>query len=186
MGIGGWLRALEVVGGLARRGADREPNAGVLAPFETHLLGFAIGAIKKAFDRDSDRMALERQHLEAERARAEAALRLEWLRQEADRRFTEARLVAGLAFGVWIASAILGVTLAGGYALLAKVLLASAWTALIGSMAIAMIEYRRVTSWVTVAATSPTDPPARTLVAIALSLLIAGFALSSASLLAAL
>lgn len=186
MGAAGWLRVFDIVGGLARRAPDRDDTPGPLAQAEAHLIGFAVGVIKKAFDRDSDRMAMERQHLEAERARAEAALRLEWLRQETDRRLSEARLVAALALGVWITSAVLGVVLANGYALTAKVLLGFAWIALIGSLATAMSGYRDVTAWVTVAATSPSDPPARTPIAIAMWLAITGFALAAASVLVAL
>jgi hypothetical protein len=131
-------------------------------------------------------MTLERQHLEAERARAEAALRLEWLRQETDRRLGEVRLVAALALGVWVISAVLGVALAHGFGLLAKVLLALAWSALIGSVAMAMTSYRDITAWTTVAATAPTDPPARTPIAVATWLSIAGFGLAAASVLLAI
>ena len=181
-----WLRVFDIVGGLARRTPPAGEGPAGMAPAEVHLLSFAVGAIKKAFDRDSDRMALERQHLEAERARAEAALRLEWLRQETERRLGEAKLISALALGVWIVSAGLGVVLAEGYALGAKALLGFSWTALIASLATAMLGYRAVAMWVTVAATAPADPPDRKPMALAMWLLIAGFALSSASVLVAL
>jgi hypothetical protein len=187
MGLAGWLRMLDIVGGLARRAPDPpQDRGGALAPFETRLLAFAFGAIKKAFDRDSDRMALEREHLEAERARAEAALRLEWLRQEADRRGAEARLLVMLALGVWIASAGIGVALADRYVLAPKLLLGAAWIALVGAIGAAIAAHGTVTEWMTRAAASTLEAPARTLVGAAMWLLVGGFTLAAASVLVAL
>jgi hypothetical protein len=190
MAVPTWRRVIDIVGGLASRRGAPDPAAGGggwgLAPLDVRLLGFAIGAIKKAFDHDSDRMAFEREHFEAERARADAALRLEWLRHEGDRRLAEARLVVGLAVVVWIASAGLGVALSEGYALTAKILMGFGWLALVGAIGLAMTAHRQIAGWVGSAATLPGDPPERRPVAIAMYLLVSGFAMVAASVLVAL
>src|SRR6185369_13315161 len=48
---------------------------------EARLAGVVVAALKEAFDRDTRRLDLERQQLEAERQRAERALRLELQRR---------------------------------------------------------------------------------------------------------
>src|SRR5207247_1127443 len=64
---------------------------------EARLAGVVVAALKEAFDRDTRRLELERAELEAERERADRALRLELRRQAGDRALW--LLVAGLAFG---------------------------------------------------------------------------------------
>jgi hypothetical protein len=188
MGAGTWLKIFTgVVGGLARRTPQAAVEAvDALAPFETRLLAFAAGAIKKAFDRDSDRLTLEREHLEAERARAEAALRLEWLRQEGDRRFAEARLLGMLGVGVWIVSAIFGVALAARYGVAGKVLLGASWLSLVAAVSFAIVAHSRTSAWMSVAAASPVDPPDRQAITISMWSVVAGFTLAAASMLVAL
>ena len=50
---------------------------------EARLAGVVVAALKEAFDRDTQRLELEREQLDAERQRAERALRLELRRQAA-------------------------------------------------------------------------------------------------------
>src|SRR4051794_20825848 len=68
-------------------------------PLETHLAGVVVAALKEVFDRDSNRLELEREQMERERERAERereraerALKLEWLRQAGEREIGRLRL----------------------------------------------------------------------------------------------
>lgn len=112
-----WLRILDAVIGVtdlarSRRmkslAASAEPagEGGSRLPtgIETRLAGVVVAALKEAFDRDTRRLELEREQLEAERQRAERALRLELLRQAADREVGRLRAIAGVAFVTWIGS----------------------------------------------------------------------------------
>src|SRR5579864_1764622 len=110
-----WLRILSAVIGVTdfarlttgRAGGDEEqlvPGNRALGQLETHLAGVVVAALKEAFDRDSRRLELEREQLEAERRRAERALQLEVLRQAGDREVARLRLLAGVAAGGWLGS----------------------------------------------------------------------------------
>src|SRR6266581_6674426 len=77
---------------------------GALGGLETRLAGVVVAALKEAFDRDTRRLDLEREQLDAERRRAERALTLELLRQAGDREIGRLRLVAGIAVATWIGS----------------------------------------------------------------------------------
>ena len=66
--------------------------------------GLAVGVLREAFDRDRDRVELERQRFEEERLRAERSLRLELLRQAGEREIARLRLVAGLSVGCVLAT----------------------------------------------------------------------------------
>jgi len=90
------MRVLDTVAGLAQmtrrlKGgdppvpADGVPPPTALGQIETRLAGVVVAALKEAFDRDHQRLELERQHMAEERARAERALRLELIRQAGDR-----------------------------------------------------------------------------------------------------
>ena len=61
-----------------------------------------VSALKEAFDRDHQRLELERQRLEEERERAERLLRLEWLRQAGEREIARLRVLAGVALAGWL------------------------------------------------------------------------------------
>jgi hypothetical protein len=58
--------------------------------------------LKEAFERDSRRLDFERQQVEAERERAERALRLELVRQAGERELVRLRFVAGVAVISWL------------------------------------------------------------------------------------
>jgi hypothetical protein len=155
----GWLRAIETLGdlvdvgrkfrqatsaaGSGRKGTDLARSAesgalsGALGQMETRLTGVLVAALKEAFDRDRARMDLEREHVEAERRRAEESLRLEIQRQQAERDFAERRLTLGAALALWITSAALAAWLPGMRETGARVPLGLGWAALIGAIAIA-------------------------------------------------
>jgi hypothetical protein len=185
VGFAAWLRALDAVGGLIEVGrrlrGDSTP-AGPIAPgaygpgqLEARLAGVVVAALKEAFDRDRARLDLERADIEAERRRAEEALRLELERQAADRAIAHVRLVALMGFGVWLASALLSVWLEGMREGLPRLLLAGGWAALIATLAAAFSAYSGVAL--------KREARAATL---AQWLLMVGLTLTAASLIAAL
>jgi hypothetical protein len=163
VGLNQWLRVFDAVSNVAQLSgrlrkppegdaasfgrAEATPGLGPLAQLETRLAGVVVAALKEAFDRDRARMELERAHLDAERARAEEALRAELRRQAADRALGQVRLVAIMAIGVWIVSAALGVWLPGMRAGAARALLAGGWVLVIAALGCAFTAWQRISSW---------------------------------------
>lgn len=144
-----WLRILDTVVGVGSSAlstrAKRSPAAegdqplatggGGLGQLETRLTGVVVAALKEAFDRDSRRLDLEHEQVNAERVRAERALRLEWLRQAADRELARLRLTAVMALASWIGTLIFSARLiAGGPGV--RVALGSAWVVLLAALAL--------------------------------------------------
>jgi hypothetical protein len=154
MALGGWMRALNAVSGLVelskqfRRpvAPDESLTAGGRpgGALEARLAGVLVAALKEAFDRDSARLELERSQVDAERQRAEQALRAELQRQAADRALAHLRLIAMLAIGGWALSAALGAWLPGMRAPLPRVLLGLGWAAAFSSLGCAFAGWRTV------------------------------------------
>jgi hypothetical protein len=113
-------------------------GGGALNRLETHLTGVVVAALKEAFDRDSRRLDLEREQIEAERQRAERVLRLELLRQAGDREIGRLRLTAGVAVASWIGTLFFSARLIGG-TLSARIALGSAWALLLAALAAAFM-----------------------------------------------
>ena len=119
-----WLRLLDAALGMtdiARR-VTRKEEPTQLAPgvggpggaLEARLAGVVVAALKEAFDRDTRRLELERDQLEAERARAEQALRAELRRQAGEREIGRLRLLSGVAVVSWLATLFFSSQLLGG------------------------------------------------------------------------
>lgn len=152
-----WLRILDMLIGVtdvARSGRSGRPAAEgesqQLAPgsralghLETRLAGVVVAALKEAFDRDSRRLELEREQLEAERARVEQGLRLELLRQAGEREIGRLRLVAAIAVASWLGTLLLSTRLMGA-GVPAKIAIAGGWLLLIGALAAAFVAQSRV------------------------------------------
>ena len=111
-----WLRALNAVGTVAEvtkafrsaSDASKTPDATVetgATDLETGLANVVVAALKEAFDRDRSRFELERDARDAEHARAERVLRLNWLRQTATQSLSQVRLLAAFGVTVWVVSA---------------------------------------------------------------------------------
>lgn len=117
-------------------GQQLEPrSAGMFGALETRLTGVVVAALKEAFDRDARRLDLEREMMEAERQRAERALRLELLRQAADREIGRLRMIGGVAIVSFIGTLLItGRAFAGGTA--ARVLLGLGWTLLLAALGV--------------------------------------------------
>ena len=150
-----WLRLLDMLIGvtdIARRtttraGAD-EPERRALGRrafghFEARLAGVAVAALKEVFDRDSRRLELEREQMEAERQRAERVLQLELARQAGDREIGGLRLVAGVAVASWIATLFFSTRLIGAN-LGARLALGGGWVLLLAALASALVAQARV------------------------------------------
>src|SRR5262245_15925789 len=108
-----WLRVLDAVLGVTdlavgrRRSASlpSRPEDGLLpgtGALEVRLTGVVVAALKEAFNRDHERLELEREHIQMERERVERALQLELRRQAGDREIGRLRLVTGLAVASWL------------------------------------------------------------------------------------
>jgi len=152
-----WLSVIDTLIGVADLALGRRPGRraqgadGALLPggnafghLETRLAGVVVAALKEAFERDNQRLDLEREQIEAERQRAERALRLELLRQAGDREINRLRLIAGVAVLAWIVTLFLGARLLGE-SLGARVVLGSGWLLLLGALASALSAQASVT-----------------------------------------
>jgi F0F1-type ATP synthase membrane subunit c/vacuolar-type H+-ATPase subunit K len=141
-----WLRLLDTALGLATMARSRrelpaesrsqeiEAGGRALGGLETRLAGVVVAALKEAFDRDTRRLELEREQLDAERRRAERALKLELLRQAADREIGRFRLLSGVAVASWIGTLFFASRFIGG-AMTARVLLGAGWALLLAAIA---------------------------------------------------
>jgi hypothetical protein len=155
MGISNWAGVIDTVGGLVqiarrfRQGAS-EGLSGAQAPIgglghvEARLAGVVVAALREAFDRDSARLEMERAQIDAERQRAEEALRAELRRQEAERIVGQLRLVAVMAITTWGLSAALGVWMPGMRESIPRMLLAIGWALALGALASAFAGWQYV------------------------------------------
>lgn len=185
------MRVLETVSTLAQAGSrlrrsvsgtDLQQSApgGPIGALETRLAGVVVAALKEAFDRDRVRMDLERETLEADRARAERALQAELRRQAADRELTQLKLIAVFAGGMLLTSGVLSAWVGGMRVGGAAVALGVGWAAGLAALGCVFAAWRRVSA----IATSPSGevrPPGAA--AVAPWLLLASLALTAASLL---
>jgi hypothetical protein len=141
-----WLQLLDAAFGLANLARSRKelaPGSSSqavdhrgLGGLESRLAGVVVAALKEAFDRDTRRLELEREQLEAERQRAERALKLELLRQAADREIGRLRLICGVAAVSWIGTLVLAFAMRGGTAV-ARVLVGGGFAFLLAAFAAA-------------------------------------------------
>jgi len=149
-----WLRLINAALGVSdvvRRvkglGPDSERQLAVgpsspLGGIEARLASVVVAALKEAFDRDHQRLELERQRMDAERLRAERLMRLEMLRQAGDREIGRMRLIAGIALASWLGTMLLASRLlssAGG-----RVTLGAGWLLLLLAIAAAFSEQSRI------------------------------------------
>lgn len=191
MNIAGLFKAVDALIAFrdaARRfkGTDAAPAApeppapsGLAGQIETRLTNVVVAALKEAFDRDHDRLELERTHLEEERRRAEAALQLELRRQAADRELARLRLLAAATMVGWLASLALVAAGLAGPSTPARVMLALGWLLLLAALGAAFTAQGRV------AAAGRAETPGMVGAggSVPLWLLLAGLAATAASLL---
>lgn len=156
MGFAQWMRVIDAVTGLVQvstrtlRPPDADltiPTGGRLGALETRLAGVLVGALKEAFDRDSARTDLEREHMDAERQRAEAALRAELRRQAADRALGQLRLVAIMAFVICMIAVAIGVWLPGMREVGPRATMGVGLALAIGALGCAFTAWQQVSVW---------------------------------------
>jgi hypothetical protein len=196
MGLAKWMRVVDAVTNLAQLSgrlqrrpdldATLTPAPGVLGQLETRLTGVVVAALKEAFDRDRARMDLERVHLEAERRRAEEALRAELRRQAADRALGQMRMVAVMAIAVWMLSAALAGLVPGMRAGAGRWLLGGGWAFVLATLGCAFAAWQRIAAVADGAADSSVSGLPSPAERLAPWLLLTAIGLSGASLLAAL
>jgi hypothetical protein len=147
-----WLQLIDAALGVANfaRGRAARPDpaeppgqlaesgGGALGHLEARLAGVVVAALREAFDRDTRRLELEREQMESERRRAERALRLELMRQAADREVGRLRLVAGGAIVSWLATLFFSARLIGG-PVGARIALGCGWALLLAALAAAFM-----------------------------------------------
>ena len=137
-----WIRIIDGVLGatdLVRRVTGQstqalENPATLPGGLEARLAGVVVSALKEAFDRDRQRVEFERQRLEEERERADRLIRMEWLRQAADREIGRLRLVAGVAIVCWLGTLVLAGRLTAG-GTLGRAMIGSGWAFLLVALA---------------------------------------------------
>ena len=200
MGVAQWMRVLDTVNGLAQlSGRFRRPPAdpgegaltasagpGPLGALETRLSGVLVAALKEAFDRDSTRLEMERAQIDAERRRAEQALRAELRRQAGERALGQLRLIAIMAICGWALSATLTVWMPGMREGVPRTLLGTGWILAIASLGTALAGWQAISTWAADTGIGVDGPLRAPAAALAPWLLIGALALTAASLLAAL
>ncbi len=195
MALSQWMRVFDTVSNLVQltgrfRRQDPAEEAqlapgGVLGQLETRLAGVVVAALKEAFDRDRARMDLERAQFEAERRRAEEALRAELRRQASERALAQIKLIAVMAIGVWMLSAALAIWMPGMRTGLGRGLLGGGWLFVLAAMGSAFAAWQRI-STASHDDSSSTFPAPGFAEQVAPWLLLGAIALSGAALLIAL
>src|SRR6476660_9456015 len=162
MGANQWLQLIDIAGNVAQWASGRRkpapsPETGIasagggpLAQIETRLAGVVVAALKEAFDRDKARMDLERAHLDAERQRAEQALRAELRRQAAELALGRIRTTAIMAIGVWMLSAALAVWMPGMRAGATRFVLGGGWACALAALGCGFAGWQRIAAWLAV------------------------------------
>jgi hypothetical protein len=134
-GVLGISDVVRLVKGRGETGDQEQLTVGGrgLGAIEARLAGVVVAALKEAFDRDHQRLELERQQMDAERLRLERALRLELLRQAGDREIGRLRLLAGVAVVSWLGTLFFATRLIGGPPS-ARVFLGIGWLLLLAAL----------------------------------------------------
>ena len=145
-----------------------------LGGIKARLAGVVVAALKEAFERDTHRLELERQQLEAERQRAERVLKLELRRHTIDREIGRLRLLAGIAVASWIGTLFFAARLLGG-PVGARAALGSGWILLLAAFASSFVGQGRVAALAARTDDGPGDSGAAG--ALSVWLIVAGLAL---------
>lgn len=155
-----WLRLIDTAIGLgdvvrrvrARNDAGDETRAlaqrSLLGGMEARFAGVVVAALREAFDRDNQRLQLERENQEADRRRAERLLKLELLRQAGEREVARLRLIAIAALAGWLGA--LAVTIRSA-ATGGRVVVGVGWVLLLVALAATFAEQARLNRAIAVA-----------------------------------
>ena len=129
-----------LLGDAQDRLAIRRRAGGLL---EARLAGVVVAALREVFDRDYQRLELEREQVKAERERAERALRLELRRQAGDREISRLRLVSAVAVASLLGTLLFATRATTGTSP-TRAALAIGGLLLLGSLAVAFAGQSRV------------------------------------------
>jgi hypothetical protein len=191
-----WLRILDVVIGATDLARSRKirtltdeqqqqqqqqqleagARGGVGGIVEARLASVVVAALKEAFDRDTRRLELEREQANAERERAERALRLELRRQAGDREIGRLRLLAGVAVVAWLGTLFFSARLMGG-PVGARAALGFGWMLLLAAVAASFSAQSRVAAALDVFTPDDRSTPSVAGGALTVWLIVAGLAL---------
>lgn len=161
-------------------------RCGARGQLETRLAGVVVAALKEAFDRDRVRMDLERAQMDAERQRAEQALRAELRRQAAERALGQLRLIAVMAFVICMLSVAVGVWLPGLRSAGLRVLMGTGLALAVAALGCALAGSQQVSVWSADTEVGLAGTPRRGAAAAAPWLLLASLVLTLGSLLSSL
>ena len=153
--FGNWMKIADTVMSLweprrppskATAGGEQQPFGdalqqgsapGFVEQLELRLTNVVIAALKEAFDRDNQRLELERTHLEEQRRIAEEAARMEMKRQIIHHEVGRMRLLAGISLIGWIIAIIVLALRHADMSIFSKTVLAGGWLLFIASLTIA-------------------------------------------------
>jgi hypothetical protein len=121
--------------------AARRGNALPLSGLEARLAGVMVAALKEVFERDNRRLEFEQAQVEAERERAERALKLELLRQRADREIGRMRLLAAVGVVGWLGTLSYAPRMVESAA---RVMFGGGWLSLLAAVAVAFGAQARI------------------------------------------
>jgi hypothetical protein len=145
-----WLRILDSVINATDivRWARGQPvqaleHTGSSQGLEARLAGVVVSALKEAFDRDHERLQIERERIEDQRERAERAMRLEHLRQVGEREIGRMRVLAGTALVSWLSTLLLFPRVADG-GTPGRLAFGLGWAFLVGAMGAGLWAEQRV------------------------------------------
>ncbi|MGC4081096.1 MAG: hypothetical protein QM736_03035 [Vicinamibacterales bacterium] len=156
-----WLRLIDAAlgfGDVVRRARLRSElgdetrqlaqSRSLLGGMETRLAGVVVAALKEAFDRDSQRLVLEREKQEAERERAERLLKLELLRQAGEREIARLRLIGVAALAGWLGALVVATRIVETSG---RVVVGLGWILLLAALVAAFAEQARINRAIAVA-----------------------------------
>lgn len=203
-----WLKILDIAMGLTdvARQVNRRPRtalrsgdeSGTLATsdttqgsLETRLAGVMVAALKEVFERDNQRLQVEREHMAAERARADRVLRLELVRRANDRETARQRVIAVTAAAGWLVTWVVTASVSGRGPddAPSRILLGIGWALLLGALGTSLAAHAGVAETLAISPTAGDDrqgQPATSSSALNIAafwLLLAGLAASSVAVL---
>jgi hypothetical protein len=155
------------------------PPVGLSEQLQAGLTNVVVAALKEAFDRDRARLEMERTHLEEQRLRAEANMRIEMRRQAAEREAGRLKLLGGAALVGWVVSVALMLSRIGHISTVSQILIGLGSLFLLSSLGCAFYAYGQIPDPAATEAPKTSNPTA----AAALWLLLGGLALTAVSLL---
>jgi hypothetical protein len=189
--LGNWVKIVDTVMTLWEPRRPEEPErpresglpqsgpTGFAEQMEMRLTNVVVAALKEAFDRDHQRLELERAHLEEQRRRADEAARMELRRVTISHEVGRLRLLGGIALIGWIVAMIVLAVRHGDMSILSKAMLAGGWLLFIGSLTTAFASQAKLNAYLL----KPNiEPDLESAGNGALWLLVAGLALSAVSL----